>query len=44
MTRQEEALGKWLSIREEKAMNDLAASLTIMTVAEEITELDDEFI
>ena len=42
LTRPEDALGRWLSIREEKAMNDLATSLTIMTVAEGITELDED--
>ena len=42
LTRQEEALGRWLSIREEKAMIDLAASPTIMTVAEGIIEWDED--
>ena len=40
--RQEVARNRWLSRREEKAMNDLAASLINLTVGEMETELEED--
>ena len=39
---QEEAKCRWLSLREEKVMKELAISLNIMTVRDIPTELDGE--
>ena len=39
---QEEAKSRWLSLREEKIMKELAISLNIMTVRDIPTELDDD--
>ena len=42
MMRQEEARSRWLSVREERVMNELANSLNIMTVKDISTDADSQ--